>query len=570
MDYAKLVEVYEHLEKTSARLGKIDAIAKLMREAPTDLLPRVTLLLQGKVFPSWSEKEVGIADLLMIKIVSKSTGFSEKEILSRFKKTGDFGLVIEDLVGKKKQKTLFSKPLTVEKVFENLQKLADMEGKGSQERKFKLVSELISSAKPKEAKYIVRTTLGDLRVGVAEGVIRDAIAKAFFKEDKEGMKEIVKAVEWAWFLRPDYGEVAKLAKEGGLKAIKKVGIDIGKPYHVLLAEKSPSLKDALGAFEKPVLEYKYDGARIIIHKKGNDVWLYTRRLENVTKQFPELVEYVKECVKARVCAIEGEMLGFDSNTGKPMPFQFLSQRIKRKYEIEKMVKEIPIQVNLFDIVYLNGKSLFDKPLELRRKSLKGIIKPRPGKFQIAKQLVTKDLKEAEKFYKEALQAGQEGLIVKNLEAKYQPGRRVGYWLKVKPTMENLDLVIIGAQWGTGKRAGWLGSLVLGCRKADEFLECGMIGTGIKEKEDQEGVTFTRLTNLLEPYIESEKGRDVKIKPRVVVEVAYEEIQKSPNYTSGYALRFPRVVRIRSDREANDADALERVEKLYKMQRGRIK
>lgn len=570
MDYAELVEVYEHLEKTSARLEKIGTIAKLMRETPTDMLPRITLLLQGKVFPSWSEKEVGIADLLMVKIVSKSTGFSEKEVLSGFKKTGDFGLVIEDLVGKKKQKTLFTKPLTVEKVFENLRELAVIEGKGSQERKFRLVSELISSAKPKEAKYIVRTTLGDLRIGVAEGVIRDSIARAFFKGEKEEMKEAVNAVEWAWFLRPDYGEVAKLAKEGGLKALKKVGIEIGKPYHVLLAEKSPSLKEALESFEKTALEYKYDGARIIIHKKGNDIWLYTRRLENVTKQFPELIGYVKECVKAGDCVIEGEMLGFDGKTGRPMPFQFLSQRIKRKYEIEKVVKEIPIQVNLFDIVYLNGDVLFDKPLEFRRKALESIIKPKPGKFQLAKQLVTKDLKKAEKFYEEALKAGQEGLIVKNLEARYRPGRRVGYWLKVKPTMENLDLVIIGAQWGTGKRAGWVGSLVLGCRRGDEFLECGMIGTGIKEKEDKEGVTFTQLTKLLKPHIESEKGRDVKIKPKVVVEVAYEEIQKSPNYTSGYALRFPRVVRIRFDREANDADNLDRIEKLYEMQRSRSK
>jgi DNA ligase-1 len=559
---------YEYLEKTSARLEKIGTIAKLMRETPTDMLPRITLLLQGKVFPSWSEKEIGIADLLMVKIVSKSTGFSEKEVLSGFKKTGDFGLVIEDLVGKKKQKTLFTKPLTVEKVFENLRELAGMGGKGSQERKFRLVSELISSAKPKEAKYIVRTTLGDLRIGVAEGVIRDSIARAFLKGDKEEMKEAVKAVEWAWFLRPDYGEVAKLAKEGGLKALKKVGIEIGKPYHVLLAEKSPSLKEALESFDKPALEYKYDGARIVIHKKGNDIRLYTRRLENVTKQFPELIGYVKEGVKAESCVIEGEMLGFDRKTGRPMPFQFLSQRIKRKYEIEKVVKDIPIQVNLFDIVYLNGDVLFDKTLKFRRKALERIIKPRPGKFQLAKQLVTKNLKKAENFYEEALKAGQEGLIVKNLEARYQPGRRVGYWLKVKPTMENLDLVIIGAQWGTGKRAGWVGSLVLGCKRGDEFLECGMIGTGIKEKEDQEGVTFTQLTKLLKPYIESEKGKDLRIKPRVVVEVAYEEIQKSPNYASGYALRFPRVVRIRFDRKPEDADTLERIEKLYGLQRGR--
>ena len=576
MDYEELVEVYEQLDRTSGRLEKTDVIADLLRKTPTENLPRVTLLLQGKIFPSWSEKEIGIADMLMVKIISKSTGYSEKDVLSGFNKCGDFGQVIENMVGKKKQKTLFSKHLTVEKVFENLKELAGIEGKRSQDRKLQIVSELILSAKPKEAKYIVRTTLGDLRIGVAEGVMRDSIAKAFFggdNVDKEQMKETVKVVEWAWFLKPDYGKIAKLAKEGGMEALRKVGIEIGKPYHVLLAEKSPSLEEAMKTFEKSALEYKYDGARIVIHKKGGEVWLYTRRLENVTKQFPDLIDYVRECVKAKDCVIEGEMLGVDSKTGKPMPFQFLSQRIRRKYEIDKAVREIPIQVNLFDIVYLNGESLFNTPMGERRKELENIIRSKPGKFQLAKQFVTKDLKKAEEFYKEALAAGQEGLIIKNMEATYQPGRRVGYWLKIKPTMENLDLVIVGAQWGTGKRTGWLGTLVLGCRNGDEFLECGMIGTGIKEKKQEgekgnEDVTFTQLTKLLKPYIKSEKGRDIKIKPKLVVEVAYEEVQKSPNYSSGYALRFPRVVRIRFDRKASDSDTLERIKKLNERQRGR--
>jgi DNA ligase-1 len=569
MDYGKLVEVYEHLEETSGRLKKIDTIAELLRDSPIGVLPKVALLIQGKVFPSWSEKEVGIADLLMIKIISKSTGFSEKDVMLRFNETGDFGIVIEEMVGKRKQKTLFSEPLTVEKVFKNLQELAGIEGKKSQDKKFQIVSELILSAKPKEAKYIVRTTLGDLRIGVAEGVMRDSVARAFFSGEKEEMKDIVKAIEWAWFLKPDYGEIAKLAKKDGMEGIKKVGIEIGKPYHVLLAERSRSLKDALESFDRIALEYKYDGARIIIHKRGENIWLFTRRLENVTVQFPDLVEYVRKCVNAKDCVIEGEMLGFDKETGRPMPFQSLSQRIKRKYDIDKAVKDIPIQVNVFDIVYLEGKSLFSEPLEQRRKELEGIIDPIPEKFQLARQLITKDMEKAEKFYKAALEAGQEGLIVKNLDAKYQPGRRVGYWLKVKPTMENLDLVIIGGQWGTGKRTGWLGSFVLGCRKGDEFVECGMIGTGIKEKEQKyEDVTFTQLTKLLKPYIEHEKGRDIKIKPKIVVEVAYEEIQKSPNYSSGYALRFPRVVRIRFDRKPDGSDTLDRLEDLYGAQRGR--
>jgi len=564
MHYSELVSVYEHLGKTSSRLKKIDAIAELLKKTKKGLLSEVVLLVQGRVFPSWSEKEMGIASKTTARIISSSTGFSSRKVSSAYQKTGDFGLVVEKLVEKKRQKTLFKKRLGIEHVFENLQKLASVEGKGSQERKSRLVSELIASAEPKEAKYIIRTLIGDLRVGVAHGIMRDAIAKAFLP--KEEKKRAVKAVEWAWFLRSDYGEVAEIAKSGGLEALRKVKLVLGKPYHVLLAERSGGLKEALGRFENPALEYKYDGARLIIHKRGPDVWLYTRRLENITKQFPEVVEMVKKHITAKDCIVEGEMLAINRKSGKPMPFQSLSQRIKRKYDIEKMVREIPVEVNLFDIVYLRGRELFEEPLGKRREKLEGIIKPAKGKLQLAKQLVTKDLKKAESFYREALKASQEGLIVKNLEAQYQPGRRVGYWLKVKPVMENLDLVITGATWGTGKRAGYFGSFTLSCRKGEGFAECGMIGTGIKEKS--EGVTFRQLTKLLKPHIKKRDGNKVKIKPKIIVEVAYEEIQKSPNYESGFALRFPRVLRLRDDKGINDVDAVERIERLHEQQRGR--
>lgn len=570
MKYSELVKAYEYLGKTSARLKKIEAIAELLKKTPMEDLGRVALLIQGRVFPSWDEREIGIANLLMVKIIRTVTGFPEKEINQRFRKTGDFGLVIEGLVKKKKQKTLFSKTLTVEKVFENIRKLAGMTGKGSQERKFHLVSELIGSANPGEAKYIVRTTLDNLRIGVAEGVVRDGIARAFLPMDtKEKAKESSRAVEWAWFLRPDYSEIAVIAKQKGLPGLKKVKLELGKPYHVLLAEKSPDLKTALETFERPEMEFKYDGARIIIEKKGNEIWLFTRRLENVTKQFPKVVELSKKYISARECIVEGEMLGINRKTGRPMPFQSLSQRIKRKYDIDKMQKEIPVQVNLFDITYLNGKQLFDTPLEKRIEELKKIIKPSAGKFQLARALITKDLKKAQKFYDEALKANQEGLIVKNLDAKYQPGRRVGYWLKIKPILENLDLVITGAQWGRGKRAGWLGSFILACRDphSDKFLECGMLGTGIKEKKNKpEDITFKELGNMLKPHITGEKAGMVKIKPKIVIEVSYEEIQKSPNYSSGYALRFPRFISLRTEKP--EADSVERVEKIYKMQKGK--
>ena len=567
MDYARLAEVYAELEGTPGKLEKTRIMAELLRTCNIEELPMVTGLLQGRVFPVWSDKEIGIATQLMIKALASNTGFKEGVIEREFRESGDLGLVAEKLVSGKRQSTLFSRKLTTRMVFENLQSLAGVEGKSSQARKFQLISELMSSASPLEARYIVRTVLGDLRIGVAEGIVRDSIARAFFGDkDGEEYKEALKAVEWAWFLRPDYGEVAVIARESGLEGLRKARLEVGKPYMVLLSEKAPGLEEALEAFERPCLEYKYDGARVCLHKKGEKVWLYTRRLEDVTEQFPEVVGMVKG-VRARSCIIEGEMVGVGRD-GRPLPFQSLSQRIKRKYDIGKVQKEIPVRVNVFDITYLEGRELFGKALEERWRLLGEVMKAVPGRFMLAEHIEGRELKNAERFYRKALSLGHEGLIVKNLEATYQPGRRVaGGWLKVKPTMENLDLVIIGATWGTGKRAGWLGSLVLGCRDpSGGFLECGMIGTGIKEKS--EGVTFEQLTKLLKPCIESEKGSSVRIRPKVVVEVAYEEIQKSPNYSSGYALRFPRVVSLREDRSPRDADSVERVERLFFAQKGK--
>jgi DNA ligase-1 len=573
MLYSKFAEACGLLEKTPSKLKKTDIVAGLFRETSTDDLPMLATMVQGKLWPAWYEEEAGIADKTMLKVLA-SMGYSEKEAGDELKKTGDLGLVAEKFAGRKKQSTLFSQKLTVKKVFENLRMLASVEGHGSQERKQKIISELLHNAGPAEAKYIVRQAMQDMRIGVAEGIARDAIVIAFLaKEGKElkEMKEETGAVEWAWFLRPDYGEVALIAKKEGLKGLKDAKLKLGEPIQPLLAEKAGSLEEALTSFENPVLEFKYDGARIAVHKKGDRVWLYTRRLENVTKQFPDIVELVRKNIKAENCLIEGEALAVNRETGKPVPFQVLSQRVHRKYDIEEISGKIPVQVNLFDIVYLDGEQLFDKPMRERRSLLEGVVKAVPGKFQLAKQLVTKDLKEAGRFYREALAANQEGVMVKNLDAPYQPGRRVaGGWLKVKPIMETLDLVITGAVWGTGKRAGWFGSFMLSCRDAETggFLECGMLGTGIKEKKETENdITFTELTKTLKPHVLSETRDIIRIRPKIVIEVAYEEIQRSPNYSSGFALRFPRMIRVRYDKSMNEADSKERIKALFSIQKG---
>ena len=308
MDYSKLVELYDFLERTPSKLGKTEKIAEFLKQSG-DLLPQAVLLIQGRVYPSYSEKETGIAGKTAIKVISTSLGLSESDIIRDFNSTGDLGLTAANLIKKKRQKTLFQKHLTIEKIFENLRKLGSEEGSGSQDRKIRLVSELIAHASPEEAKYIVRTVLEDLRIGVAEGIIRDAIAKAFLDcETQDKTREAVKAVEWAWFMRSDYSEIANIARNRGITGLKKVKPKLGVPIQPLLGEKSPGLEEALNSYDQAAIEYKYDGMRTQIHKEGDMVWLFTRRLEDVTKAFPDVAGMVKKSVKAGNCIIEGETI----------------------------------------------------------------------------------------------------------------------------------------------------------------------------------------------------------------------------------------------------------------------
>lgn len=564
MDYSVLAEAYERLEEVSSKLKKTDILANLLSEAPAEQLPKVVLLAQGIVYQKYLQLELGIASQMMIRAISKGTGFKPREVEEKFKSTGDLGLSAEQCIDSRKQTVLLKKKLTVDFVFSNLQKLATMTGEGSQEKKLNLIAELLASAHPKEARYVVRTILGELRIGVAEGIIRDAVVNAFlFREgmSKEEKAKAIEAVDYAWNIVSDFGEIARIAKEKGIDGLKKVKLQIGRPIQVMLGEKAESIEEVVKDFGKIAAEYKYDGMRAEIMKREDQIWIFTRRLEDVTKQFPDLVELCKKGLKAKECIVEGEVLGIDKKTGFPLPFQVLSQRIHRKYDIEHMAKEIPIQVHLFDIVYLEGKTLFDKKFVERRNILEDTVKKIPDKFELAKQIVSDDVKRLEKFYKEALKARQEGLFLKVLDSSYVFGRHVDGWYKIKPIMETLDLVIVGATWGEGGRAKWLSSYVLACRDPDtgKFLPCGMMGTGLTEEN------FQLMTDTLKPLIISEKRREVRLKPRIVVEVAFQEIQKSPNYESGLALRFPRMIRIRDDKGPEEADEIDRVEELYKSQ-----
>lgn len=564
MEYSTLADVYEKLESLPSKLAKTNVIAEFIKSVPSGELSKIVLLLQGRVFPSDSEFELGIATQMMLKAIAKSSGFPLDKVEDMFKKTGDLGLTAEQFVKVRKQASLSKRKLNVDRVFENLKKLANIVGSGSQDKKLDLISELIISAQPKEARYIVRSILGELRIGAAEGLIRDAITNAFLvdgKSTKDEKEKASMAVESAWSLLSDYGKVAEIAKEKGMEGLEKIGIELGKPLQVMLGIAVENMADVVKEFGQVIAEYKYDGMRVVIEKKGNHFWLFTRRREDVTKQFPDIVELAKKALKADDCIVEGEALGINPTTGYPLPFQALSQRVHRKYDIEKLAKEIPVQVNLFDAMYINGKSLLNEPLIERRKVLEKILNQIKNKFQMAKCMITDDIEKLHQFYQDAINAKQEGLMLKVPSSIYTFGRHVGTMYKMKPTMENLDLVIISATWGEGSRSKWMTSYEIACRDPDtgKFLSCGNISTGLSEEE------YESMTKELKKIIEFEKGKIAIVKPKIVLEIGYQEIQKSPNYESGFGLRFPRFIRIRDDKGPDETDTIERVKSLYKSQ-----
>lgn len=541
MRYEKLAEFYEGVSSTTKRLEKIEMLSKFLRQLSENDRDVMYLLL-GDIYPEYDERRIGISNQLAIRALSKATGIEEKRVVHEWKIIGDLGKVAEKLTLHKKQHTLHSHVLTIKKVMENLRKLPELLGKGTVGKKIGLINELLTSANPVEAKYLVRTLIGDLRIGILEGTVRESMAVAFFEKDKKISDKIQGAIDRS----NDLAVVFDIVRKKKLKDLGKVTLQIGKPIKAMLAQKAVDVEEAFKNVGSPcAVEYKYDGFRLLIHKNGEDVKLFTRMLENVTNQFPEVVSYVKKYVKGKSFIIDSEAVGYNKKTKGYTDFQEISQRIRRKYNIEKLQHELPVEVNVFDILSYNGKSQLDEPFRKRSVLLRKIVTRKPYKIISSKQIITGDIKKVKDFYKKSLKDNQEGVMLKSLDAEYKPGRRVGHMVKIKPDERDLDLVITGAEWGTGKRKGWLSSFILSCRgkKRGEYLEIGKVGTGIKEKSES-GLTFEELTKLLKPLIVEEKGKDVKVKPKIVVSVTYQEIQKSPNYDSGWALRFPRFTALR--------------------------
>ncbi|MBI2507342.1 ATP-dependent DNA ligase [Candidatus Woesearchaeota archaeon] len=556
MKYKQLVEIYDKLEATTKRLEKVEIISDFLKKIKKDELKEIIYMIEGRIFPEWDKRKIGFSNRLMIKALSVGCGENTKKIEELFRKKGDLGLVAEEIIARRKQSILSSRDLDSSKVLENIRKLAEFEGKGAVDRKIRLITELLSNANGREAKYLVKTVLENLRIGVSSGVIRDSIAKAF----ELNVNEIENVAD----LSGDYGEVAELASE---KKLEGVALKAGKPVKCMLALLASSIEECFEALgEKVQFENKIDGFRLQCHFDGNKIKLFTRRMENVTEQFPDVAGFLRKHVKGENYILDGEAVGYDKKSGKYLPFQTISQRIKRKYNINEIAEKFPIELDLFDVIYYNKKNLMDASLEERRKLLEKIVKEKKKEVVLTEKIVTDDKKKAQEYFNKILKEGFEGVMAKNLESRYKPGRYVGGWMKLKSILEPLDLVIVKAEYGEGKRAGWLTSYTVACNDNGRLLEIGKVSTGVKEKT--EGLTYKEMTKLLKPLIESQKGKEVEVKPKIIIEVGYEEIQNSPTYSSGLALRFPKVLRLREDKPVSEISTLNLAKKIYNSQKGK--
>jgi len=555
MLYNEIVDVYENLAATTKRLEKTAILADFLKKLKKEN-PKIIYLLMGKVVPDYDTKETGISQQLAIKAISTAYSIPNSKVVEEFNKIGDLGEIAKKFSEKRRQSTLSSNKLTVEKVLDNISKLMHIEGKGSIDKKIGLITDLLISASGEEAKYIIRTLLSDLRIGISSSTIIDALSQAFNIESEK--------IQESYDLINDFSQLYISCLKGH-NELAKTSLIPGRPINVMLAVKVGNIKEAFEVCGSPAaIEQKYDGFRMLINKdeKGH-IFLFTRRLENVTKQFPDVVSVVKENVKGNSFILDSEIVGYDSKTKKYRPFEAISQRIKRKYDIKKLIRELPVEVNIFDCIYYEGKSLINTPFIERRKIVDKIVKEKSFIIRPSVQIVTDSEEKAMNFFNEALKLGEEGIMIKTLNAPYKQGRRVGYMCKMKPEINDLDLVIVGAEYGTGKRGGLLTSYILACRnEKGELLEIGKVSSGLKEKEE-EGFTFEQMTHLLKPLIESKEASTLKVKPKIVVSVSYQNIQESPSYSSGYALRFPRIARYRPDRGIKDITTIDEIKKEVK-------
>jgi len=558
--FKALAELGEKLEATKKRTLMIDHVTDFLKNLLTEEVEPAVSMILGRPFPKWSQQTLDTSWATLSEIIKRITGIEWKAFNAAFSQSGDIGEATRTVFENsrvKRQATLFERPLTILEVRRSFEALAETTGTGSREKKERSVEALLSLASPIEAKYLIKIFVGEMRTGFHQGLMEQAVAKAF------GVN--LKDVQRASMVAGDIGEVAAILKTQGREGLSKIRFRVFKPVELMLAQMADSVAEALEEHGgRSAFEYKYDGARIQIHKRLDEVRIFSRRLTDVTESLPEIIETVSEKVKANEVVLEGEVVAVDSS-GLPIPFQHLMRRFRRVHAIEDTAENIPVRLYLFDILYLDGKSLVSLPYTERRRTLAEIS----GKIPLTNQLIAENVAVVEQFLNKAMDAGHEGLMAKQLDSSYTPGARGKSWLKIKPVLEPLDLVIVAAEYGYGRRHGWLSDYHLAARDSEtgEFLSLGKTFKGLTDAE------FIEMTRRLKELAVSEKHGRVVVMPRIVVEVAYNEIQKSPKYKSKMALRFARITRVREDKTPDQADTIQRVRDIYERQflkKGRYK
>jgi DNA ligase-1 len=581
MLFREVVDYYEQLEATTKRLEMTDILAALLSKTPPAVIDKVVYMTLGELYPAYVGLELGVAEKLAARAIRQVSGAGEKELNELFSRHGDLGTVAELLLRTKEQTTLFVQELTVEEVYSSLEKIAKASGPGAVDVKTAVLSKLLAMATPVEAKHIVRIVTGKMRLGVADMTVLDALAKAF-----GGDREVY---ERAYNLSSDIGLVAKTAAVEGVEGVSKFRVRVGIPVRCMLAERLSSAVEILEKMDGVgFTEYKYDGERMQIHKAGEKVWIFSRRQENITQQYPDVVEAVEKYVKAAEAILECEAVPLDPDTGETLPFQELMHR-KRKKEIQRAAEEYPVALYFFDILYVDGEDMTTKPFLERRKMLEKVI-VEDERVKLSTGLLTHSPEEVEKIFAEAVEAGCEGVIVKSVgeDSVYRAGARGWQWIKFKrdyrsEMIDTVDLVVVGAFHGRGRRRGKFGALLTAVynEERDVFQTVCKVGSGFKD-EDLE--RFTEMINQLKiPHkharVESLMTPDVWVEPSIVLEIIGAEVTLSPVHTcawgvlkEGYGLgiRFPRYTgRLRTDKKPEDATTDREIVEMYRRQLKKI-
>ena len=578
MEFSIIAELFEKMENTSKRIELTNILVELLKKTPKKIIPNVVYLLQGIIRPNFEGVELGVAEKLAIRSISKSSGLPIKKIEDDYRNCGNLGLTASNILKLKTQTTFTAEKITVERVYETLFKIANLEGKGSQDLKMKYISSLLNDATPLEAKFVLNILLSTLRLGIAENTVMDALAIGF-----TGKKEYRKQIEDAYNVSSDLGKVSEVIASEGLDGIKKFQISLFSPVRPMLADRIKSEKEATE--KMPVefaAEYKLDGERVQIHKQADKIILFSRSLENITKYYPDIVENIGNSLDVNEGIFEAEIVAINENTGEFLPFQELMHR-RRKYKLKEAVLQYPITVNFFDVLYFDGKNCLNLKYSERRKILESSVKEN-NFAKLVPMTIVKNENEIEDFLENSINSGCEGLMLKILDAAYRAGTRGGNWLKLKREYRNelgdsLDLVVIGAYFGKGRRTGRYGTLLLATYnpEKDNFPSICKVGTGFTDESlDQ---LYQILSNKVilkkNPRIESEMEADVWFEPELVLEIVASEITLSPIHktgldlirkSSGFALRFPKFTgKIRYEKAVEDASTGEEVFALYKRQ-----